>query len=584
LAPMRRMLPLLVFAAAWLAIAMPANVATAPRRAPLSLDLQLHQKKRPRTAARVIVHGDPAALRAMASRHRVRLLRVLDNEAVVEATAEQIDALAADPAAEHLSGDVPVHSAMTVSNKSTAADQVRSGSSGLLGLLGGIAGVTGKGIGIALVDSGVSYHAALANRVVASVNFVSGESAATDEFGHGTHIAGIINGNASAASSVTGAYKGGIAPGAHLVNVRVLGEDGSGLTSDVIAGIDWVIANRSKYNIRIMNLSLGHSVMEPVATDPLCEAVERAARAGIVVVASAGNRGKTDDGRPILGGITSPGNSPYAITVGALNTFDTVSRDDDEVTTYSSRGPTRYDLAVKPDVVAPGNKIVSLEVPSSYLARAYPMTHAAGRGTNAYMRLSGTSMATGVVSGGAALLLQGKSSLTPLQIKVLLQTGSQYLVRDGLIAAGAGSVNLWASRRSSVNGLDDLLSSLPLIGGLLSPPSGLVFWDEGSMTERMHRGSGLRLLGLFDLVGALLYPHRLEWNTLHLVGDSNPVGRMGAKYITWGDVAYWTDSNYITWGDSVQTPEGNYITWGDTQMTEGYYITWGDTIAGGDPQ
>ena len=580
---MRRLIPLLLLATACFGIAMPTSVATAPRRAPLSLDLQLHQKVRPSQNARVIVHGDPAALRALASRHRVRLVRVLDHEAVIEADGSQIDALASDPAVEHLSGDVPVRSTMAVSDKSTAADQVRAGTAGLLGLLGGISGVTGKGIGIALLDSGVSPHTALGSRVVASVSFVGGDGR-TDEFGHGTHIAGIINGSASAASGVTKEYAGGIAPGAHLVNVRVLGENGTGLTSDVIAGIDWVIANRSKYNIRVINLSLGHSVMEPVATDPLCEAVERAVRAGIVVVASAGNRGKTDDGRAILGGITSPGNSPYALTVGALNTWNTLSRSDDSVTTYSSRGPTRFDLAVKPDVVAPGNKVVSLEVPASYIAKTYPATHVAGRGTNAYMRLSGTSMATGVVSGGVALLLQGKPSLTPQQIKLLVQTGSTYLIKDGLVAGGAGSVNFWSSRRASVNGLDDLLSALPLVGGLVSPPSGVAYWDAGTMTNRMYEGSGLRLLGLLDLVGALLYPSRLEWDTLHLVGENNPLGRMGAKYVIWGDVAYWTESNYVIWGHTIQTPEGNYVIWGDTQMTEGYYVIWGDSVTADDPR
>jgi serine protease AprX len=579
---MRRMLPVLVLAAAWLGIAMPANVATAQRRAPLSLDLQIHQKTRPRQATRVIVHGDPASVRAAASRHGARVVRMLAHEAVVEATGAQIEALASDAAIEHLSGDVPVRSMMAVSNKSTAADQVRAGTSGLLGLLGGIAGVNGKGIGIALVDSGISAHKALGSRVVAKVSFVTGDTNSADAFGHGTHIAGIITGDASAANYVTKSYAGGVAPGAHLVSVRVLREDGTGLTSDVIAGIDWVIANRSKYNIRVINLSLGHSVMEPVATDPLCEAVERAVRAGIVVVASAGNRGKADDGTPILGGITSPGNSPYAITVGALNTWNTVAREDDSVTTYSSRGPTRYDLAVKPDVVAPGNKVVSLETAGSYIARTYPATHVAGSGTNGYMRLSGTSMATGVVSGGVALLLQGKSSLTPAQVKLLLQTGSSYLPSDGLVAGGAGSVNLWSSRRASVNGLDDLLSSLPLIGGLLSPPTGVAYWDAGTMTQRMYQGTGLNLLGLGDLVGALLYPSRLQWDTLHLVGQNNPLGQTGPNYIIWGDVAYWTDSNYIIWGDSVQSPEGNYIIWGDTQMTEGYYIIWGDAVPEGD--
>src|SRR6185295_936743 len=128
-----------------------------------------------------------------------------------------------------------------------------------------------------------------------------------DLFGHGTHIAGIITGSASAAAGVTGLYSGGIAPGARLVNVRVLGDDGTGWTSDVIAGIEWAITNRDRYDIKIINLSLGHPVTEPAATDPLDQAVFKAVSAGIVVVASAGNAGKAADGTPILGGITSPG-------------------------------------------------------------------------------------------------------------------------------------------------------------------------------------------------------------------------------------------------------------------------------------
>ena len=581
---MRRVFFALIAVTAWLALATPARVVTAPRRARLSADLQRHLQSRARHKARVIVHGDRAKLRDIAARHRLRLVRELDHEGVFEADAAEIDALAAEAGLDHLSGDAPVHSLMGVSNRSTAADQARSGTSGLLGI-GSISGVTGQGIGIALLDSGISPHKALGTRVVANVNFASGDSGVTDDFGHGTHIAGIITGSASAASGVTSAYAGGIAPGAHLVNVRVLGPDGTGLTSDVIAGIDWAIANRSKYNIRIINLSLGHSVMEPVAFDPLCEAVERAYRAGIVVVASAGNRGKAENGAPILGGITSPGNSPYAITVAALNTWNTVSRSDDSITTYSSRGPTRFDLGVKPDVAAPGNKVVSLQAAGSYIARTYPATRVAGTGSNAYMRLSGTSMATGVVSGGAALLLHGNRYLTPAQVKLLLQTGSSYLPEDGLMAGGAGSVNIWSSRRASENGLDDLLSSLPLIGGLLSSsPGGVAFWDEGTMTNRLYEGRGIRLLGLFDLVGALLNPSKLTWGTLHLVGETNPVGQSEPNYIIWGDVSTWSDSNYIIWGDRVQSPEGNYIIWGDTQMTEGYYIIWGDSIVEGDPQ
>ena len=580
---MRRVFVGVVALAACLTISTPARVLTAPRRAQLSLDLLRHKDARARHKARVIVHGDRATLRGIASRHGLRIVREMDHESVLEATGAQLEALASEAGLDHLSGDTPVRSSMNVANRSTGADQARTGTRGLLGI-GAIPGVTGQGIGIALLDSGISPHRALGTKVVANVSFVTGDPDTSDTFGHGTHIAGIITGNASAANGVTNGYAGGIASGAHLVNVRVLGDDGTGLTSDVIAGIDWVIANRARYNVRVINLSLGHAVMEPVATDPLCEAVERAARAGIVVVASAGNRGKADDGSPILGGITSPGNSPHALTVGALNTWNTITRSDDSVTTYSSRGPTRFDLAVKPDVVAPGNKVVSLEAAGSYLPRAYPTTHVGGNGSNAYMRLSGSSMATGVVSGGVALLLHGNKQLSPQQVKMLVQTGSTYLREDGLVASGAGSVNLWSSRRASVNGLDDLLSSLPIIGGLLSSPGGAVFWDEGTMTERLYAGKGIRLLGLLDLVGALLNPSKLTWGTLNLVGHNNHIAALGANHIIWGDMARWTENSHIIWGDAITSPEGQHIIWGDTQLTEGYHIIWGDSIQADDPR
>src|SRR5262249_54051237 len=209
-----------------------------------------------------------------------------------------------------------------------------------------------------IVDSGIANHLALSNRVVASVSFVTGDTSTNDDYGHGTHVAGII---AGLNLKTTSLFTGGIAPGANLINVRVLGDDGRGYTGDGIDGINWVIANKAKYNIRVMNLSLGHPVTEPCATDPLCQAVGRAYAAGIVVVAAAGNYGTAPDGRMILGGIVSPGNSPFAITVGALNTMATATRSDDVMTSYSSRGPTEYDFTVKPDVAAPGNRSVSLE-------------------------------------------------------------------------------------------------------------------------------------------------------------------------------------------------------------------------------
>src|SRR5262245_23273189 len=396
----------LLFAASALGI----RGASEPRRAHLSADLLAHAARQTKARARVIVRGSEADLNALAARHGVQILRYLEGGAVLLANSAELEALQKDSTLSTLSGDHVVRIAMSVSNQSTAADQTRAGKSGLLGI-GAIPGVTGKNIGVAIVDSGITPHQALANKIVANVSFVPGDPSVSDAFGHGTHVAGIIAG--SGAPSVTPLYSGGIAPDARLVNVRVLGADGSGYVSDVIDGIEWVIAHKTQYNIRVINLSLGHPVMESCSTDPLCQEVGKAVQNGIVVVAAAGNYGKSADGHTILGGIASPGNSPDAITVGALNTWSTVKRSDDTVATFSSRGPTAYDLAIKPDVAAPGVKIISLQAKDSLLATLYPATHVAGSGSNAYMFLSGTSQATPMVSGGVALLLQGSPSLTP---------------------------------------------------------------------------------------------------------------------------------------------------------------------------
>ena len=173
-----------------------------------------------------------------------------------------------------------------------------------------------------------------------------------------------------------------MAPGAHLINLRVLGADGSGQSSDVVEAIDWTIENKARYNIRVLNVSLGHPAVEAAADDPLVQAVERAVRAGIVVVCSAGNLGKHPvTGQPIIGAISSPGNSPSAITVGALNTKGTPQRSDDEVATYSSRGPTYGRRLREAGPGAPGNRIVSLAAPASKLWLEHP-EHAAARPTS----------------------------------------------------------------------------------------------------------------------------------------------------------------------------------------------------------
>ncbi|MBE3132094.1 MAG: S8 family peptidase, partial [Acidobacteria bacterium] len=393
-------------------------------RARLSADLHAHLSRASAASVDVIVTGDRAKVEGLAARHGIAPQRLLRAGAIFRLTQEQLGALSEDPELDHLSGDVAVYSTMAVTNEAIGADQVRAG-------LEGLAALTGRGVGIAIIDSGIARHPAIRNRIVATVDFTAPHGQGTDQYGHGTHVAGIVAAADPAAPEVT-RFTGGVAPGAHLVNLRVIGEDGSGRTSDVIEAIDWAIENRARYRLRVINLSLGHPVLEPYADDPLCQAVERASAAGLVVVAAAGNLGKLPDGTPVVAGIESPGNSPFAITVGALNTRGTAARSDDAVATYSSRGPTPFDHLLKPDLVAPGNRVVSLEAPGSYLATTYPDRRVAGSGRYGYFELSGTSMATAVVSGTVALVLESNPRLDPLRVKVALQLGSTFLPDAGL--------------------------------------------------------------------------------------------------------------------------------------------------------
>src|SRR5205823_14216272 len=245
-----------------------------------------------------------------------------------------------------------------------------------------------------------------------------------------------------------------------------LGQTGQGTDSSVINAINKAIALKSQYNIRVMNLSLGRPVYETYALDPLCQAVEAAWKAGIVVIVAAGNDGRTD--YSVLNGygtITAPGNDTYVITVGPMNSKGTPDRSDDVMTSKSSKGPSAIDHVVKPDLVAPGNRVVSLQT-GGYLQENYPGNRPAvsyyqtGTSTSAsgkYFVLSGTSMATAVVSGGAALLIQKNPTFTPDQVKALLlktaykslpqystvtDAGVTYTIQYDAFTVGAGYLDL----------------------------------------------------------------------------------------------------------------------------------------------
>ena len=528
---------------------------------------------------RVIVQADAAGLEAVRRGAHGLLRRELTGATAIEVSDAQLEALQRNPLFTNISGDLPVVADMAVTNTVTAATTVWQGTPGVLGL-SGTPGSTGTGVAVAILDSGIAAHTALDTRVIARVNLVSDEPGGTgDPFGHGTHLAGSIGGNRTAATNVTAAFAGGSAPTVRLVDVRVLGSQGAGRTSDVIAGIDWVIANQEAYNIRVINLSLGHPVTEPSATDPLCRAVVRAVLAGITVSVSAGNYGLTSTGAPVLGGITSPGNTPLALTVGAIDTNATVTTADDTVAPFSSRGPTRYELAVKPDVVAPGTRLVSLESQRSYLSTKYPQWHIAGAGKNAYMRLSGTSMATAVVSGGAALLLSAQPSLTPAQVKMAIQMGARFMPEAGLVASGTGSVNFAQSLKIAQQALVTSLTTS--VTNLLGPSSGAAFRDYGTLTSRIYDRSGINLLRLLDLGPLFQSADSSEAGVLNLLGLSNPLASAAPNYVVWGNVADWSSSYYVVWGNTIQSPSGEYVVWGNNEKSDSNYVVWGNSVGAG---
>jgi serine protease AprX len=311
-------------------------------------------------------------------------------------------------------------------------------------------GYTGKGVGVAILDSGVAASNDLQlpnNRLIASVDFVdSAQAPFTDPGGHGTHVAGIVAGNGyDSAGELTGAYKG-IAPGANIISVRVIGSDGSAKLDAIVKGIEWAVVNRHAYNIRVINLSLGGTPSGPYISDPLSTAVEIAWHAGIVVVVAAGNNG------PGAGTLSTPGRDPYVITVGAVDDMGTASTMDDLIGSFSGRGPT-YDGLEKPDIVAPGRRIVSLRSPGSTLDQQLPdRVTPLVSSPSTYFRLTGTSMSTPVVSGIIALMLERNPALTPDQVKFILTKTAQgvpSVTTDVRNTVGHGTVNAYAAITSN---------------------------------------------------------------------------------------------------------------------------------------
>jgi serine protease AprX len=280
---------------------------------------------------------------------------------------------------------------------------------------------------IAIVDSGIdATRPEFAGRIAASVNLTSlpGNSPG-DGRGHGTFVAGI------AAASMQG--KNGAAPGAKIVSLDVMDDQGMARTSDVIAAADWILANKAKYGIRVANFSLHSSVANSFRFDPLDKAVEKLWFNNVVVVVASGNYGNANgpSGVPY-----APGNDPFVITVGASDTGKSVSTNDDVAAPWSAYGYT-LDGFAKPDLAAPGRFMVGPVPVGSTLYTERP-DHVVEPG---YMELSGTSFAAPIVSGVAALILGRHPEYTPDQVKGALMVGAKPMPTASNLSEGVGEVN-----------------------------------------------------------------------------------------------------------------------------------------------
>src|SRR5918995_1826706 len=331
------------------------------------------------------------------------------------------------------------------------------------------AGYTGKGIDVAVIDTGTAPVPGLATagKIVNGPD-LSFESQATnlrylDTYGHGTHMAGIIAGRG--AGAVAGSYVGdtanflGMAPDARIVSVKVADAMGAADVSQVIAAIDWVVQNKNTggLNIRVLNLSFGTNTNHPYTIDPLCHAVEAAWKKGITVVAATGNAGyyMTPGGA----GLTSPARDPYVISVGATDNNKTTATTDDAVASFSSSGVVATGGTKNPDLVAPGKSIISLAVPGSFIDQTYG---AAGAVTGGYIRGSGTSVAAAYsyTSSSGAGSLEGAR-------------GTAHLVDNGVV----------------LNGEKDIFGDAVSTATLASKRTAGTAWTGGTWNGRMWSGS-----------------------------------------------------------------------------------------------
>jgi serine protease AprX len=334
------------------------------------------------------------------------------------------------------------------------------------------AGDTGKGVTVAVLDTGIDNLPDFAGRLIGGVDLSGGNNPFQDSYGHGTFVAGLIAGNGA---SSNGQYSGE-APGANLVSIKVAGASGTTDLVTLILGLQWAVDHESTYGIKVLNMSLGFQADMSTVINPLDQAVQAVWGAGIAVVVSAGNAG------PFNGTILSPGDDPLVITVGALDDLAQTSVSADEMTDFSSAGPASRDGWAKPDLVTSGRSVVSLAAPGSTIDTQNPSALVG----SANFVGSGTSFSSAITSGAAALVLADNPGLTPNQLKArLLGTTNPGPVGNPFVD-GHGALNAYAAATAGPMNLSQsaflLLPSLLGLTVSLAPTSSADTWNPSLWT------------------------------------------------------------------------------------------------------
>ena len=525
---------------------------------------------------RVIVRTRPGRVGDVEERRRKHGDRIESEHRRINAfTAtvhgEDLSALERDPDVEAVSIDAILTSDGGAQDATSDQGQTENLLVSALGLADTL--YEGENVGIAVIDSGLEESEDLSGgRADKFFDFTTDGKPAHpyDDYGHGTHVATLIAGKGKSSERDVNvvengrsrraklALYGGLAPRARVISLKVLDGNGAGYTSSVLRALEFAVANREKLKIDIINLSLGHPVYESPETDPLVRAVNDATRAGIIVVAASGNHGMNQEtGEVGYAGITSPGNAPSAITIGALDMHDTVDRADDTVAPYSSRGPAWYSGVAKPDLVAPGHKLVAVGAFRGSLYERLTERRVWGRDKEKkarYLRLSGSSMAAAVTSGVVALMVEANrdrydAPLTPNAVKAILEYTALPVRGENPLAQGTGALNG---------------AGAVLLAQSIDParPVGAWWLTSGVQPWTVIEGQSFP------------WSQSIIWNNRVAAGEV-----VFANRAAWGDTVIWgtDDSDTVIWG----TTDDDTVIWGTTDVVWDDPSVWSQTVIWG---